>query len=89
MAQAILRYRSRKPSSATLYWCTVGLHLARLLGWLPVGGLGVAVLMGAGPGSAGAGQGVTTASIGAGALLMLAGRTWTRQLVREAAGARG
>ena len=25
----------------------------------------------------------------AGALLMLAGRTWTRQLVREAAGARG
>lgn len=62
---------------------------ARLLGWLPVGGLGVAVLMGAGPGSSGAGQGVTTVAIGAGALLMLAGRAWTRRLVREAAGARG
>nr|WP_315184007.1 DUF1294 domain-containing protein [uncultured Albidiferax sp.] len=34
VAQAILRYRSRKPSFATLYWCTVGLHLALLLGWL-------------------------------------------------------
>lgn len=62
---------------------------ARLLGWLPVGGLGVAALLGAGPGSPASGQGVTTASVGVGVLFMLAGRAWTRRLVREAAGARG
>ncbi|BDT67932.1 hypothetical protein os1_21110 [Comamonadaceae bacterium OS-1] len=34
LAQAVMRYRSQKPSFGTLYWCTVGLHLALLLGWL-------------------------------------------------------
>ena len=34
LAQAIVRYRSRNPSFATLYWCTVTLHLAVLMGWL-------------------------------------------------------
>ena len=34
LAQAILRYHSRKPSFASLYWGSVGLHLALLLGWL-------------------------------------------------------
>nr|WP_315242237.1 DUF1294 domain-containing protein [uncultured Albidiferax sp.] len=34
LAQAILRYRSRTPLFATLYWCTVVVHLALLLGWL-------------------------------------------------------
>lgn len=34
LAQTILRYTSRKPSFATLYWGTVALHFAVLLGWL-------------------------------------------------------
>jgi uncharacterized membrane protein YsdA (DUF1294 family)/cold shock CspA family protein len=34
LAQAILQYRSHKPSFVTLYWGTVAVHLAVLLGWL-------------------------------------------------------
>ena len=34
LAQTILRYRSRQPSFATLYWGSVALHFAVLLGWL-------------------------------------------------------
>ena len=34
LAQAIVCYRSRNPSFVTLYWGTVALHLALLMGWL-------------------------------------------------------
>lgn len=61
---------------------------ARLLGWLPVGGLAVAALLGADAGS-GTGRGITTLSVGLGVVLMVAGRAWTRRLVRDAAGVHG
>nr|WP_315225567.1 cold shock and DUF1294 domain-containing protein [uncultured Albidiferax sp.] len=34
LAQTILRYHSHNPAFARLYWGSVGLHLALLLGWL-------------------------------------------------------
>lgn len=62
---------------------------ARLLGWLPAGGLGIAVLMGADLGAALTRGGLVTTSVIAGAVLMVAGRRWSGRLVRDAAAARG
>lgn len=62
---------------------------ARLLGWLPVGGLAIAALMGADLAGALSGGGLVTTSVMVGAGLMVVGRRWSGRLVRDAAAARG
>lgn len=61
---------------------------ARLLAWLPVGGLLVAVLLGADPVAVALDGGVGSASVGVGVLLVVTGRAWTARLV-DAAAVRG
>lgn len=57
---------------------------ARLLGWLPLGGLGLGWALGARPLDVVLGGGVGTAAGVAGLLLVLVGRRWTTALVRAA-----
>jgi tight adherence protein B len=62
---------------------------ARLLGWLPGVGLLLGLAVGADPLAILLDGGPGTALLGAGALAALAGRAWTRALVRAAADAGG
>jgi tight adherence protein B len=58
----------------------------RLLGWLPLLGLGLGVLLGADPVRILLGTPYGTAALAAGASLTMAGRIWSGRLVRAAAG---
>ncbi len=58
----------------------------RLLTWLPVGGLGLGYLLGADPVGILLGSPLGWVAGGAGIALSLAGRFWSRALVRQAAG---
>jgi tight adherence protein B len=60
---------------------------ARLLAWLPVGGLAVAGVLGADPVAVALDGGLGTAAVVVGVLLVLAGRAWTSRLVAAAGGA--
>jgi len=56
----------------------------RLLGWLPVAGLLLALVLGADVLAVASDAGVGTASTAAGLVLVLVGQAWTRALVRTA-----
>lgn len=56
----------------------------RILGWLPVAGILLAVALGADVVAVASDGGVGTASVGGGVVLLLAGRAWSRALVRAA-----
>lgn len=61
---------------------------ARLLGWLPIGGLVVGALLGVDLPGVVVGGGLGATSLVVGLALMVAGRAWTRRLVARAAGER-
>lgn len=56
----------------------------RVLGWLPVAGVLLALALGADVVAVAADGGVGTASVVGGAVLVVVGRVWTRALVRRA-----
>lgn len=58
----------------------------RLLNWLPVFGLGLALVMGINPFAILLGTGIGWCALGAGTVLMVVGRRWTRAMVAAAAG---